>query len=151
MLDLLTMQILPSLPGSLLHDVFGLPVDKLAFLRIEIDSDQRDLLRGLKILLEDGYGEIVIRRFLLKTSGLQEESSIYRNEAEKVCFYPCRKRYFRSSNRLFLVPLHYCLQRPDWRWLNIIKANILSVNCSDVIWQSCEYPIYYRCFCNSSI
>ena len=26
-LDLLTMQILPSLPGSLLHDIFGLPVD----------------------------------------------------------------------------------------------------------------------------
>ena len=200
-LDLLTMQNLPSLPGSLLHDVFGLPVDELAFLRVEVDSDQRDLLRGLKILLEVGFvfdlrqrgiiivelelkqidvivrldnridptviraglgfdvepeqpedrienslecrfallvdrirhpgkerfenlprliqiplqerGKIAISRFLQKSASLQEESSVYRNEAEKVCFYPCRKRYFRSSNRLFLIPLLYSLQRPD--------------------------------------
>lgn len=198
MLDLLTMQILPSLPGSLLYNVFGLPVDELAFFRVKVDSDHCDLLRGLKILLEVGFfldlrqrdivivelelkqidviirldnridptviraglgfdveseqpedrvedclecrfallvdrirhpcerfenlprliqidlqerGKIAISRFLLKT--LQEESSIYRNEAEKVCFYPCRKRYFRSSNRLILIPLLYSLQRPD--------------------------------------
>ena len=49
------MQNLPSLPGSLLHDIFGLPVDELAFLRSEVDSDQHDLLRGLKILLEVGF------------------------------------------------------------------------------------------------
>ena len=183
----------------LLYDILGLPVDELAFHRIEVDSDHRDLLRGLKILLEVGFvldlrqrgivivqlelkqidmivrldnridptvvraglrfdveseqpedrvedglerrftllvdrirhpceerfenlprliqialqerGKIAISRFLLKS--FQEESSIYRNEAEKVCFYPCRKRYFRSSNRLILIPLLYSLQRPD--------------------------------------
>lgn len=183
----------------LLYDILGLPVDELTFHRIEVDSDHRDLLRGLKILLEVGFfldlrqrgivivqlelkqidvivrldnridpsivraglrfdveseqpedrvedglerrftllvdrirhpceerfenlprliqialqerGKIAISRFLLKS--FQEESSIYRNEAEKVCFYPCRKRYFRSSNRLILIPLLYSLQRPD--------------------------------------
>ena len=49
------MQILPSLPGSLLHNVFGLPVDELAFFRVKVDSDHCDLLRGLKILLEVGF------------------------------------------------------------------------------------------------
>ena len=39
----------------LLYDILSLPVDELAFLRIEVDSDHRDLLRGLKILLEVGF------------------------------------------------------------------------------------------------
>lgn len=39
----------------LLYDILGLPVDELAFHRIEVDSDHRDLLRGLKILLEIGF------------------------------------------------------------------------------------------------
>lgn len=183
----------------LLCYILDLPVDELAFLRVKVDSDHCDLLRGLKILLEVGFfldlrqrgivivelelkqidviirldnridptvvrtgfrfdveseqpedrvedslerrfallvdrirhpceerfenlprliqialqerGKIAISRFLLKS--FQEESSIYRNEAEKVCFYPCRKRYFRSSNRLILIPLLYSLQRPD--------------------------------------
>ena len=39
----------------LLCNILGLPVDELAFLRIEVDSDHRDLLGGLKILLEVGF------------------------------------------------------------------------------------------------
>lgn len=67
MLDLLTMQILPFL-----HDILCLPVDELAFFRIEVDSDHRDLLRRLKILFEIGFSldlrqrGIVIVEFELK-------------------------------------------------------------------------------------